>query len=140
MKKTVVSAAIAVVLVAGQWAHGQFAPTAGPRFYAEFKPVVGGWSEYQVTKKGEAPLRMKIAVVGREGNAYWYEATAATADGRTITQALVSGNPEDEKNVERMIVKTDDEPAMEMPQIPLTPEGGARTRGSSPDGPEALAG
>jgi len=50
-----------------------------------------------VTKKGEAPLRTKIAVVGREGDACWYEATAANANGRT------------------MIVKAGDEPAMEIP-------------------------
>jgi hypothetical protein len=36
-------------------------------------------------------------------------------EGRIISKMLVSGNPEDKKNIGRMIVKMGSEPAMEMP-------------------------
>lgn len=97
-------------------AGAQVGMTSGPKFYSEFKPVLGGWSEYQVTAKGSSPSKMKIAVVGKEGDAYWYETIMAGGrEDRIIMKMLVSGNPEDQKNVKRMIVKQGKEPAMEMP-------------------------
>ena len=94
----------------------QFGKTSGPRFYGDFKLLVGGWSEYQITAKGESPSKMKIAIVGKEGDAYWYETvTEGKREGRMITKMLVSGNPEDPNHVKRMIVKMGNEPAMEMP-------------------------
>ena len=97
-------------------AYAQFGKGAGPKFHADFKPVVGGWSEYQMTGKGESPSKMKIAIVGKEGDAYWYETIMETRqEGRIISKMLVSGNPEDQKNMRRMIVKMGNEPAMEMP-------------------------
>ena len=97
-------------------AYGQFGKGAGPKFHSDFKPVVGGWSEYQMTGKGEQPSKMKIAIVDKEGDAYWYETVMETKrEGRMISKMLVSGNPEDQKSIKRMIVKMGDEPAMEMP-------------------------
>jgi hypothetical protein len=96
--------------------YAQFGKGGGPKFYSDFKPVVGGWSEYQMTGKGEQPSKMKIAIVGKEGDGYWYETVMETKqDGRMISKMLVSGNPEDQKSIKRMIVKVGDEPAMEMP-------------------------
>lgn len=116
MKKNVFVVSIGLFLILVHFAHAQFGKTAGPRFYSEFKPVVGGWSEYQMTTKGEPSSKMKIAVVGKEGDAYWYETVMETKrEGRVITKMLVSGNPEDQKNIKRMIVKMGNEPAMEMP-------------------------
>jgi len=110
------------VLVAATFAFAQLGKTAAPRFYSEFKPVVGGWSEYQMTTKGEPPSKMKIAIVGKEGDAYWYETVMDTkAEGKMITKMLVSGNPEDQKNIKRMIVKMGNEPAMEMPVQMMQP-------------------
>ena len=109
---------ISVVLVFSvtHVADAQFGRGAGPRFHSDFKPVVGGWSEYQVTGKGEQPSKMKIAIVGKEGDAYWYETVMETKkEGRMISKMLVSGNPEDQKGIKRMIVKMGNEPAMEMP-------------------------
>ena len=61
-------------------------------------------------------MKMKGAVVGKEGEAYWYETVMEGGrEGRTITKMLVSGNPEDQKNIKRMIFKQWNEPAMEMP-------------------------
>jgi hypothetical protein len=96
--------------------YAQFGKGLGPKFYSDFKPVVGGWSEYQITGKGEQPSKMKIAIVGKEGDDYWYETEMETKrEGRVISKMLVSGNPKDQKSIKRMIVKMGDEPAMEMP-------------------------
>ncbi len=104
------------ILCLAQLSYAQFGKAQGPRFYSEFKPVVGGWSEYQMTAKGEKPSKMKIAIVGKEGDAYWYETVMEGEDKeQVISKMLVSGNPEDQKGVKRMIVKMGDEPAMEMP-------------------------
>jgi len=96
--------------------YAQFGKTSGPSFHGEFKPVIGGWSEYQMTTKGNPPTKMKVAVVGKEGDAYWYETVMEGGrEGRTITKMLVSGDPGDTKNVKRMIFKQGNDPAMEMP-------------------------
>ena len=96
--------------------YAQFGKGGGPKFYSDFNPVVGSWSEYQMTGQGEQPSKMKIAIVGKEGDAYWYETVMETKrDGRMISKMLVSGNPDDQKSIKRMIVKMGDEPAMEMP-------------------------
>lgn len=122
MKKIVLMVLTAFVLVIVPFAHAQLGKTAGPRFYSEFKPVVGGWSEYQTTAKGEPSSKMKVAIVGKEGDAYWYETVVETKrEGKVITKMLVSGNPEDQKNVKRTIVKMGNEPAMEMPLQMMQP-------------------
>jgi hypothetical protein len=115
MKKIVCVVSIFLALSMFNLAYAQVGKASGPSFYGEFKPVVGGWSEYQMTTKGNPPTKMKIAVVGKEGDAYWYETVMEGGkQGRAITKMLVSGNPEDQKNVKRMIVKMGNEPAMEI--------------------------
>jgi hypothetical protein len=116
MKKMLWIITTLFILSLTNFAFAQFGQTSGPSFYGEFKPVVGGWSEYQMTSKSEGSTKMKIAIVGKEGDAYWYETVMEGGrEGRTITKMLVSGNPEDQKNVKRMIVKQGNDPAMEMP-------------------------
>jgi hypothetical protein len=110
----VISIFLALSLI--QLAEAQFGKTSGPKFYSDFKPVVGGWSEYQMSPKGESPSKMKMAVVGKEGDAYWYETVMETKrEGRVITKMLVSGDPSDQKNIKRIIIKMGNDPAMEMP-------------------------
>lgn len=82
--------------------------------FSQFKPVVGGWSEYQVKAPDEPMSKVRLAVVGKEGNDYWYE-TVIWAKEQTITKVLTSGDPNDMKNVKRMIVKYGNEPAIEVP-------------------------
>ena len=116
MRKTVFVVSIFSILFFVQLAYAQLEKGSGPKFYSDFKPVIGGWAEYQMTQMGGPPAKMKIAIVGKEGNAYWYETIIETKqEGRTISKMLVSGNPEDSKNIKRMIVKVGNEPAMEMP-------------------------
>jgi hypothetical protein len=116
MRKIIFVVSIFSILFLVHSAYAQFEKGAGPKFYSDFKPVVGGWSEYQMTERGGSTSKMKIAIVGKEGDAYWYETVIETKqEGRTISKMLVSGNPEDQKNVKRMVVKMGNEPAMEMP-------------------------
>lgn len=116
MRKIVFVISVFSILFLVQLGYAQFGRGRGPKFYSDFKPVVGGWSEYQMTGKGEQPSKMKIAIVDKEGDAYWYETLMETKrEGRMISKMLVSGNPEDQKSIKRMIVKMGDEPAMEMP-------------------------
>jgi len=116
MKKMVLGVSILSILLFVNFAFAQMGKSSAPRFYSEFKPVVGGWSEYEIKAKGEAPIRMKIAVVGKEGDAYWFESVMEGGrEGKMISKMLVSGNPDDTKNLKRMIVKAGNRPAMEMP-------------------------
>jgi hypothetical protein len=116
MKKLFWIVSTLLVLILTQITYAQMGKGAGPSFHGEFKPVVGGWSEYQMTSKSEGSMKMKIAVVGKEGDAYWYETvTEGGRQGKIITKMLVSGDPGDTKNVKRMIFKQGNEPAMEMP-------------------------
>lgn len=113
MKKEASLFAIMLVLSSFAISHAQLGK-AGPDFYGDFKPVMGGWSEYQIT--GASPSKMKIAIVGKEEGSYWYEMVTETkGEGRTISKMLISGDPKAQTNVKKMIVKTGDEPAMEMP-------------------------
>lgn len=121
MRKTVMTVVVLFILslvyysTYGQPGMGS-GPSARPRFYADFNPVVGGWAEYQMRGKGESSGKMKVAIVGKEDNGYWYEMVMEGPRGRkSITKMLVSGDPSEAGNVKRLIVKTEDKPAMEMP-------------------------
>jgi hypothetical protein len=116
MRKIFPLLSLLLVLAFAQLAYAQMGMGAGPKFYSDFKPVLGGWAEYQMTQQEEPPFKMKIAIVGKEGDAYWYETVIDTKEqGRSISKMLVTGNPDDQKNIKRMIVKMGDEPAVEMP-------------------------
>jgi len=116
MKRMLWLIATLFILSLADFADAQLGQPSGPSFYSEFKPVIGGWSEYQITTKREGASKMKITIVGKEGDAYWYEtAMEGGKRGPIITKMLVSGNPEDSKNIKRLIVKEGDKPAMEMP-------------------------
>jgi hypothetical protein len=130
MKKIACVVSIVLTLAFVQLAQAQLGKGSGPSFHGDFKPVVGGWSEYQMTTKSEGSTKMKIAIVGKEEDAYWYETVMEGGrQGRTIMKMLVSGNPEDQKNIKRMIVKQGNEPAMEMPvqMMGQSPKGQGQT-------------
>jgi len=105
-----------MMLSFASFAGAQFGKGGGPSFRTDFNPVVGAWSEYQIKTGNEPPGKMKIAIVGKEGDAYWFESVMERQrEGKMISKMLVSGNPEDQKNVKRMIVKMGNEAPMEMP-------------------------
>ena len=63
MRKIVWAISIIFTLSFVNLLYAQFGQTSGPSFHGEFKPVIGGWSEYQMTAKGNPPTKMKVAVV-----------------------------------------------------------------------------
>jgi len=98
MRKIIFVVSVLLVLSFVHFAYARFEKGGGPKFHSDFKPLVGGWSEYQITGKGEAPSKTKIAIVGKEGDAYWYESIMETKqEGPIVSKMLVSGNPEDRK-------------------------------------------
>lgn len=81
-------------------------------------PVVGDWVEYRIVKQGESEMQMRQAVVGSEARAgqemHWVE-MAMTDQGRgetTILKILMPGYPYRPGEMEDMVMKTGDEPAM----------------------------
>ena len=82
---------------------------------AEFKPVVGQWAEYLMTSKDEEPVTIRISIVGEEDGGFWYEMQMTGEEEGFITKMLVSGDPEEQDNLKRLIIKGGEEPAMEMP-------------------------
>ncbi|MCL2669584.1 MAG: hypothetical protein FWE89_02760 [Syntrophaceae bacterium] len=126
MKKWSILVAVLLISWLAQPSFAQMGGgAAAPKFYGDFRPVVGAWAEYQVTTSGEA-MKMKIAVVGKEGNDYWYETVVdAKPDGLVISKMLVSGSPDVSGSVKRMIIKQGREQAMEMPVQMLQTSAGA---------------
>jgi (2Fe-2S) ferredoxin len=115
MKKILAfSVLLVLMIVLGAYAQFGGKTQQGPGLYGEFKPVVGAWAEYQIKAQKEAPTKMKIAIVGKEGQSYWYE-TVTEGKERIVSKMLISGDPKDQKSVKRMIVKTGNNQAMEMP-------------------------
>jgi hypothetical protein len=90
---------------------------ATPKFFGVFASTVGGWSEYAVTEtEGGKKSTMRNAVVGKEGDAFWYE-VAITEDGvRNIIKMFLKGDPNNPENIQRLIMKNGDQAAQEMPR------------------------
>lgn len=96
-----------------------------PKMFGEFKmPQVGSYAEYKMTyaaQKLEMVARMSI--VGKEKSPdgkdlYWYE--YQTSDPKTgnmdIVKMLISGDPQKEGTISRMIFKHNKDKAMELPE------------------------
>jgi len=88
-----------------------------PRLFGTFQPSPGVWAEYRLTNKdGSPPTHMRMAIVGEEPGAFWYEVTNNEGGSRNIIKMLVRGNPNEPDNIVRLIIKSGDQPAQEMPQ------------------------
>lgn len=101
------------------------APAAGPedtmgklpRLFGTFQPESGVWSEYSVVEKDtNKHSKMRMAIVGKEDDQFWYEVLMDDGQNRNIIKMLVKGNPNDPDNIQRMIMKSGDNPATEMPR------------------------
>ena len=95
-----------------------------PTMVGHFRPKVGDWAEYESLHEGgkHGPMkgRMRIAVVGREGDAYWIETRMAMESagrhggGDMISKALIA--PGDGRSgVKRLILKS----AMGIQELPV---------------------
>jgi hypothetical protein len=80
--------------------------------------TVGQWAQYQLTSP-EIPggATMRFAVVGTEAvggtEHYWHETTMTGAMGEVVMQMLIAGYPYADGDIQRMIVKQGNQPAME---------------------------
>lgn len=88
-----------------------------PRLFGTFNPQPGVWSEYAVVEKDSGKRsKMRMAIVGTEGDSFWYEVFMEDGEHRNVIKMLVKGNPNDPDNIRRLIMKSGDNPAMEMPK------------------------
>lgn len=83
-------------------------------------PPVGHWSEYQIMKEGEPELGMRLAIIGSEERAgremHWLELAIRPADedGSTIIKLLIPGYPVDVEELEEIVMKSGDGPALKV--------------------------
>ena len=92
-------------------------PGSVPRLFGTFRPVPGVWAEYRVVDKVTGrEIRMRMSIVGKEGDGVWYEVLQDDGGSRNIVKMLVRGDPDDPDNIERLILKSGDAPAVEMPR------------------------
>ncbi len=88
-----------------------------PKFFGIFSTTVGGWSEYAVTEtEGGKKSTMRNAIVGKEGDAFWYEVAITEGGVRNIIKMFLKGDPNNPGNIQRLIMKNGDQPAQEMPR------------------------
>jgi hypothetical protein len=90
-------------------------PAAIPKLFGTFTPKPGVWSEYNLSEKDTGKKsKMRMAIVGQEGDSYWYEVVNDEGGTRNVIKMLVKGNPNEAENIQRQIIKSGDNPAMEM--------------------------
>jgi hypothetical protein len=88
-----------------------------PKFFGVFNPTIGAWSEYSVLEtEGGKKSTMRNAIVGKEGDGFWYEVAITEAGSRTIVKMFLKGEPNNPENIQRLIMKNGDQPAQEMPR------------------------
>ena len=88
-----------------------------PKFFGIFSTTVGSWSEYGVTEiESGKQSTMRNAIVGKEGDAFWYEVAISEGGARNIIKMSLKGDPNNPENIQRLIMKNGDQPAQEMPR------------------------
>ena len=86
-----------------------------PKLFGTFTPKLGVWAEYSLTEKDTGKkAKMRMSVVGQEGDSWWYEVVNEEGDSRNVIKMLVKGNPSEPENIQRQIIKSGDNPAVEM--------------------------
>ena len=88
-----------------------------PRLFGTFSPKTGGWSEYAIYDKSTGKRTvMRMSIVGIEADAFWYEVENREGGGSNIVKMLLTGDPNDPENIQRLIMKSGANPAQEMPR------------------------
>lgn len=80
-----------------------------PQFRGAWHPVVGSGGVYQLEQKGQPPMTWEVAVVGQESGGYWIENRMAAPQEMVSKMLITQAGPQ------RFIVKTQGQPAMELP-------------------------
>lgn len=56
----------------------------------ELRPLaVGQWIRVRMTVQGDPPTDLQFKIVGKEGNAFWYEVESSSAKGSSVIQVLL---------------------------------------------------
>jgi hypothetical protein len=66
--------------------------------------------------EGGKKSTMRNAIVGKEGDAFWYEVAVTEGGVRNIIKMFLKGDPNNPDNIQRLIMKNGDQPAQEMPR------------------------
>ena len=102
------------LLISGALPAGAESP---PKFFGIFSTTVGAWSEYGVTEvESGKRSTMRNAIVGKEGDSFWYEVVISEGGTRNIIKMSLKGDPNNPENIQRLIMKNGDQPAQEMPR------------------------
>ena len=113
----VAAGALASLLSGPGRAAQEGAAPAIPKLFGAFQPSLGVWAEYAVVEKASGKkIKMRMSVVGQEGQSFWYEVHQDDGENRNIVKMLVKGDPKDPENIQRLILKSGDSPASEMPK------------------------
>lgn len=98
---------------------GTTMPKMGGRFKID---KVGSYAEYNlVSQASQSQELLKLSIVGEEkrpeGRLWWYETRRDNRNGggTTIVKMLISGDPGQTGNIKRVIIKYNQEKAMELP-------------------------
>jgi hypothetical protein len=90
----------------------------------EYRPVVGDWAEYELTRRGKPSERVRVAVVGREtepADAFWLELTIQRPERRLLAKILSVGHPAHPGAIKRIVVQLGPSTALDLPAPPEEP-------------------
>lgn len=131
-------ALIIVPLAIPRAAHAQ-QPGQGPPLPLAIdlkKVAIGSWAEYGMNVGQTAPMKMRMALVGRSGASNTFEMSVEggmlAMAGRIVTQTVVDVDPTKESSVKKIIMQIADNDPMDMPL-----DGGLKRQFVKPD-PKSL--
>lgn len=88
-----------------------------PRIFGVFAMAEGSWAEYDIVDKKTGELTvMRMNVLNKDGNEFWYEVWMNQKEGKSTIKMLLSGDPNDPENVKRLILQSGDQKPVEMPR------------------------
>lgn len=90
-------------------------PPGFVRLFGTFAPEPGAWSEYFILDKAKATRTViRLSILGAARDSYWYEVVNGDGKDSNIVKMLVTGDPNDPGNIQRLIIKSGMNPAQEM--------------------------
>lgn len=119
MRKAVLLAVFVLAVALPLWA--QMPMMRMPEMPVEFKiPPVGSWCEYKIVDKADNDtVIFKYSLPSKEKfdneDCHWFEFQVSEDEELSIVKMLISGDPNEPKNLKRLIIKSGDEPAIEVP-------------------------
>jgi hypothetical protein len=116
-----VSLLLLLILVGALPVLAQMPMMRMPHVPNEFKiPPVGSWCEYTILdEEGSDTIIFKYSLPGKEkygdDECHWFEFQVKENDELNVIKMLISGDPQEQGNLKRLIIKSGDEPAIEIP-------------------------